>query len=105
MQRYEHANTLRANEQTRQRIVWFLEGWYDVRRLHSRIGYRLPLEFENANTQRRDRERRATHARITKGNMASAAVELIDTFRHPTDERVRRSRTMHRGLDRNEHCN
>ncbi|MFL9922163.1 hypothetical protein PQR75_44180 [Paraburkholderia fungorum] len=29
----------------------FLEGWYNVRRLHSSIGYRAPLEFESLHAQ------------------------------------------------------
>ncbi len=41
-----------THEQARQRIFWFLEGWYNVRRLHSSIGYRSPLEFENLNVKR-----------------------------------------------------
>jgi len=36
-----------THEQARMRIFWFLEGWYNVRRLHSSIGYCSPLEFEN----------------------------------------------------------
>nr|WP_250480011.1 IS3 family transposase [Caballeronia sp. ASUFL_F2_KS49] len=36
-----------THEQTRRRIFSFLEGWYNVRRLHSSIGYCSPLEFEN----------------------------------------------------------
>ncbi|WP_375542608.1 integrase core domain-containing protein [Paraburkholderia sp. CNPSo 3272] len=34
--------------QARRRLFWFLEGWYNVRRLHSSIGYCSPLEFEEA---------------------------------------------------------
>ncbi|MBB2931231.1 integrase core domain-containing protein [Paraburkholderia silvatlantica] len=40
-----------TREQARQRIFWFLEGWYNVRRLHSSIGYRSALEFENLNVK------------------------------------------------------
>ncbi|SAL58514.1 integrase catalytic subunit [Caballeronia turbans] len=36
-----------THEQARRRIFSFLEGWYNVRRLHSSIGYCSPLEFEN----------------------------------------------------------
>jgi putative transposase len=39
-----------THEQARARIFWFLEGWYNVRRLHSSIGYRSPLELENLNS-------------------------------------------------------
>jgi len=39
-----------THEQARRRLFWFLEGWYYVRRLHSSIGYRSPLEFEDLNT-------------------------------------------------------
>ncbi|SAL87923.1 integrase catalytic subunit [Caballeronia arvi] len=38
---------LATHEQARQRVFSFLEGWYNVRRLHSSIGYCSPLEFEN----------------------------------------------------------
>ena len=41
-----------THEQARQRIFWFLEGWYNVRRLHSSIGYCSPLEFENLNAKK-----------------------------------------------------
>ena len=61
-----------THEEARQRIFWFLEGWYNIRRLHSSIGYSSPIEFENQNAktqlvsprglptgeQRRGRERR-----------------------------------------------
>jgi transposase InsO family protein len=40
-----------THEQARTRIFWFLEGWYNVRRLHSSIGYCSPLEFENRHSQ------------------------------------------------------
>lgn len=40
-----------THEQARTRIFWFLEGWYNVRRLHSSIGYCSPLEFENLHSQ------------------------------------------------------
>ncbi|WP_415869103.1 IS3 family transposase [Burkholderia ubonensis] len=36
-----------THEQARRRIFSFLEGWYNIRRLHSSIGYCSPLEFEN----------------------------------------------------------
>ncbi|SFX62420.1 Integrase core domain-containing protein, partial [Burkholderia sp. NFPP32] len=36
-----------THEQARGRVFWFLEGWYNLRRLHSSIGYRSPLEFED----------------------------------------------------------
>jgi transposase InsO family protein len=36
-----------THEQARRCIFSFLEGWYNVRRLHSSIGYCSPLEFEN----------------------------------------------------------
>ncbi|WOD14559.1 IS3 family transposase [Paraburkholderia kirstenboschensis] len=38
---------LATHEQARRRVFSFLEGWYNVRRLHSSIGYCSPLEFEN----------------------------------------------------------
>jgi putative transposase len=38
-----------THEQARRRIFSFLEDWYNVRRLHSSIGYCSPLEFENLN--------------------------------------------------------
>ena len=44
----EHFST---HEQARQRIFWFLEAWYNTRRLHSSLGYRSPLEFEDAHTK------------------------------------------------------
>jgi hypothetical protein len=44
----EHFDT---HDQARQRIFSFLEGWYNVRRLHSSIGYCSPLEFENLHAQ------------------------------------------------------
>jgi len=40
-----------THEQARTRIFWFLEGWYNVRRLHGSIGYCSPLEFENRHSQ------------------------------------------------------
>ena len=40
-----------THEQARARIFWFLEGWYNIRRLHSSIGYCSPLEFENLHSQ------------------------------------------------------
>jgi hypothetical protein len=36
-----------THDEARRRIFSFLEGWYNVRRLHSSIGYCSPLEFEN----------------------------------------------------------
>ncbi|MDR6504126.1 hypothetical protein J2785_007321 [Burkholderia ambifaria] len=36
-----------THEQARGRLFWFLEGWYNLRRLHSSIGYCSPLEFED----------------------------------------------------------
>jgi putative transposase len=44
----EHFTT---HEQARRRIFSFLEGWYNIRRLHSSIGYCSPLEFENLHAQ------------------------------------------------------
>ena len=44
----EHFDT---HEQARQRIFWFLEAWYNTRRLHSSLGYRSPLEFEDLHAQ------------------------------------------------------
>ena len=42
-----------THEQARRRIFSFLESWYNIRRLHSSIGYCSPLAFENlhANNQ------------------------------------------------------
>jgi putative transposase len=40
-----------THEQARRRTFSFLEGWYNVRRLHSSIGYCSPLEFENLNAK------------------------------------------------------
>ncbi|CAB3775117.1 hypothetical protein LMG29542_08499 [Paraburkholderia humisilvae] len=42
-----------THEQARQRIFWFLEGWYNARRLHGSIGYCSPLEFEARYAQTR----------------------------------------------------
>jgi putative transposase len=44
----EHFDT---HDQARRRIFSFLEGWYNIRRLHSSIGYRAPLEFESLHAQ------------------------------------------------------
>ncbi|WP_216674401.1 hypothetical protein, partial [Paraburkholderia madseniana] len=33
------------------RLFSFLESWYNLRRLHSSIGYCSPLEFENLHAQ------------------------------------------------------
>ena len=41
-----------THEQARRRIFSFLEGWYNVRRLHSSIGYCSPLEFENLSAKK-----------------------------------------------------
>jgi len=41
-----------THEQARRRLFWFLEGWYNVRRLHSSIGYCSPLEFEEAHIEK-----------------------------------------------------
>ena len=41
-QRYQTRN------QARQDIVWYVEGFYNVTRRHSTLGYRSPLEFEQA---------------------------------------------------------
>ncbi|MBB5463855.1 hypothetical protein HDG33_007538, partial [Paraburkholderia sp. Cpub6] len=40
-----------THEQARRRLFSFLESWYNIRRLHSSIGYRSPLEFENLHAQ------------------------------------------------------
>jgi putative transposase len=37
-----------THEQARRCLFSFLEGWYNVRRLHSSIGYCSPLEFEES---------------------------------------------------------
>jgi transposase InsO family protein len=42
-----------THEQARQRIFSFLESWYNIRHLHSSIGYCSPLEFENGDAHRR----------------------------------------------------
>ena len=39
----EHFDT---HEQARRRIFSFLEGWYNIGRLHSSLGYCSPMEFE-----------------------------------------------------------
>ena len=44
----EHFDT---REHARRRLFWFLEGWYNVRRLHSSIGYRSPREFEDSHAE------------------------------------------------------
>nr|WP_236655366.1 IS3 family transposase [Streptacidiphilus carbonis] len=36
----------RAN--TRTAIFEWIEGWYNIRRLHSSLGYRSPTEYETA---------------------------------------------------------
>ncbi|MGF6674393.1 hypothetical protein OKW44_002245 [Paraburkholderia sp. WSM4174] len=46
--RREHFAT---HEQARRRLFSFLESWYNIRRLHSSIGYCSPLEFENLHAQ------------------------------------------------------
>jgi hypothetical protein len=62
-----------THEHARRRIFSFMEGWYNVRRLHISIGYCSPLEFENLSAktktvslcelptawQRRGREKRS----------------------------------------------
>jgi putative transposase len=40
-----------THEQARRHLFSFLESWYNIRRLHSSIGYCLPLEFENLHAQ------------------------------------------------------
>jgi transposase InsO family protein len=40
-----------THEQARRRLFSFLESWYNMRRLHSSIGYCSPLEFENLHAQ------------------------------------------------------
>ena len=37
-----------TRDQARQDIVWYVEGFYNVTRRHSTLGYRSPLEFEQA---------------------------------------------------------
>ncbi|ALL64273.1 integrase catalytic region [Paraburkholderia caribensis MBA4] len=44
----EHFGT---HEQARRRIFWYLESWYNLRRLHSSLRYRSPLEFEQLHAQ------------------------------------------------------
>ena len=51
----EHFTT---HEQARQRIFWFLEGWYNIRRLHSSIGYCSPMEFEQQDEKTQNPPRR-----------------------------------------------
>jgi predicted SAM-dependent methyltransferase len=40
-----------THDQARRRLFSFLESWYNVRRLHSSIGYCSSLEFENLHAQ------------------------------------------------------
>src|SRR5205823_254853 len=37
---------LRARSQTRGEVFSFIEGWYNLRRRHSALGYKSPNEFE-----------------------------------------------------------
>ncbi|WP_082670576.1 integrase core domain-containing protein [Paraburkholderia caribensis] len=73
----EHSATY---EQARRRIFFFLEGWYNIRRLHSSIGYCSPLEFESLHAQ----EQKSTSRRFPTGGQ-----------RHGRDRRNRRPWTTH----------
>lgn len=42
-----------THEQARGRLFWFLEGWYNLRRLPSSIRYRSPLEFDDEHIKNR----------------------------------------------------
>jgi transposase InsO family protein len=46
-ERINHQRYL-TRDQARQDIVWYVEGFYNVTRRHSTLGYRSPLEFEQA---------------------------------------------------------
>jgi putative transposase len=43
-----HRQTYPTRDQARQDIVLYIEGFYNVTRRHSTLGYRSPLEFEQA---------------------------------------------------------
>lgn len=37
----------RTKDHARREVVKYIEGWYNPRRLHSGLGYRIPLEVHN----------------------------------------------------------
>ena len=43
-----HCQRYQTRDQARQDIVSYIEGFYNVTRRHSTLGYRSPLEFEQA---------------------------------------------------------
>ena len=43
--------TFRSPAEARQEVFAFIEGWYNLRRLHSALGYLSPFQFEGAHAQ------------------------------------------------------
>jgi transposase InsO family protein len=58
-----HASTYRDFEDLRDRMEEFIEGYYNVRRLHSALGYRSPEDFEKES--QRESQRTSAAAMMT----------------------------------------
>src|SRR6202050_2075391 len=58
-----HASIYRDFEDLRDRMEEFIEGYYNVRRLHSALGYRSPEDFEKAS--QRESQRTSAAAMMT----------------------------------------
>lgn len=58
-----HASTYRDFEDLRERMEEFIEGYYNVCRLHSALDYRSPEEFEKE--CQRESQRTSTAAMMT----------------------------------------
>src|ERR1700681_2020400 len=58
-----HASTYRDFEDLQERMGEFIEGYYNVRRLHSALGYRSPKDFEKES--QRESQRMSAAAMMT----------------------------------------
>ena len=69
-----HRTKWNTREEVRAAVYKYIETWYNSQRLHSTLGYRSPIEFEQGESNERAQVRKASYEAVESVNLPNPPI-------------------------------